>query len=78
MARWNWKFIEKPEWREQCTHVWVVEFTGFDGQFVHSESRCPRDGKYRNGDEVRCGYHTPGVGRKGDRRVPKDEPVACG
>lgn len=69
---WKWKFIDNPAAREQCGHVWVMEFTGIDGQFVRSERRCERDGKYHNGDLVRCGYHTPGVGRKGSRRVPKD------
>ena len=73
MAEFEWRFISDPAMRDQCDHVWVYEFKAWpDNRHVRSERRCEREGKYRNGDQTRCGLHTPGVGRKGKRRVPKD------
>lgn len=76
MLEVDWRFIADVDLRDQCDHVWVMEFNAYDdGRFVRAERRCEREGKYQNGDHVRCGFHTPGVGRKGTRRVPKDRQV---
>lgn len=75
----EWEFIADPDLRDQCDHVWTADFIGYDtGLPVHAEWRCKHEGKYRKGDQVRCGYHTPGVGRKGLRRVPRDPRVSLG
>lgn len=68
----NWQFISNPDLRDQCDHVWVMDFISIEGKAVHSERRCEREGKFQQGDEYRCGYHTPNVGRKGPIRVPQD------
>jgi hypothetical protein len=67
----DWQFIPHVMERDQCDHVWVMEFTGIDGNHHRVERRCERDGKFRHGDTLLCGYHTPGYGRKGSRRVPQ-------
>lgn len=67
----DWMFIRKPIRRDQCDHVWVSEFIGIDKQHHRVERRCERDGKFQHGDTFLCGYHTPGYGRKGTKRVPQ-------
>lgn len=67
----EWQYIEDEDLRDQCDHIWRFHFTDIENREVHTERRCEREGKYRNGDTIYCGYHTPGVGRKGPRRVPR-------
>lgn len=56
-----------------------ADFIAYEtGEPTHAEWRCEREGKYGHGDQIRCGYHTPGVGRKGSRRVPKDRAMQGG
>jgi hypothetical protein len=72
----DWKFLPDPRYRDECDHVWVMEFTGIDSQFKHVERKCERWAKYQHGDILLCGLHTPGYGRKGPRSVPRDLPAS--
>lgn len=71
-TRAGFRFLRDPRYRDQCDHVWVMEFTDTEGNYRRVERRCERTGKFQRGDVVLCGYHTPGYGRKGSRRVPRD------
>lgn len=73
----DWKFLPNPIYRDQCDHVWVMEFTDIRNEHRIIERRCERFAKFQNGDILLCGYHTPGYGRKGRAKVPRD-PVPNG
>lgn len=68
----EWVFLPDPRYRDQCDHVWVMEFDGIDGKYHINEKRCERFAKFQHGDVLLCGLHTPGYGRKGSRKVPRD------
>lgn len=68
----EWVFVEDEMMRDQCDPVWHFDFVAMDGKRHIADRRCTREGKFRKRDVYRCGYHTPGVGRKGNKRVPTD------
>lgn len=75
----DWQFVADAGERQRCGHVWTMDYLAYETlEPVHAEWPCKRDGKYRNGNQWRCGLHTPGVGRKGPRRVPKDSTPPAG
>lgn len=77
---YDWEFIADPDARDQCDYVYPEPelrpdpITGAPNFYrtPYKRKRCIHDGKFQKGDEIRCGVHTPGVGVRGRRRVPKD------
>lgn len=68
----EWRYIANESERETCGHWWSGQHVVVDGRLHTWAVRCSHEGKFRRGYMVRCGYHTPGVGRKGRRRVAEE------
>jgi hypothetical protein len=65
----GWQFVPDDGLRRNCGHWWSGQYIAADGHLHTWAKRCTHEGKFRRGFMWRCGYHTPGVGRKGPRRV---------
>lgn len=64
----TWVFIEDLSLRDQCDHFYPVPILKPPNRWPGappSPQRCERDGTFRNGDQVRCGLHTPRVRQAG-------------
>jgi hypothetical protein len=67
--------VKQEEWRRiteedgACDHWWSGHFINTHGELHTWANKCTHPAKFRSGYQRRCGYHTPGYGRKGPGRV---------
>lgn len=72
MREADWQFIADEAERETCAHWWSGHHVTVDGRLHTWTRRCTHPAKFKSGYRQMCGYHTPGVGRKGARRVRRE------